>query len=263
MANKPKSKALKKSAAPKELQPREIAQRDKLHARNMARMERAELEIVRTDSGAGVKVTIQPANGQDEKLFAVQMMEALGTRSVPFMNDTLDNLVRVMSPSRNVSSDQYNAAVAILAAVEPENELEATLGAQMVAANDCAMRCMRAMFATDMADHQKMYGDLSNKFARTFAAQVEALAKLRRKGEQVVKHVHVHEGGQAVVAGTINQTGGGGQSGSGGQAYGAGMLEECAALPGPDEAGNGVPIARHAERAVPDSRRPIDGSAEG
>lgn len=40
-----------------------------------------------------------------------------------------------------------------------------------------------------------------NKLARTFNLQLEALKRLRSGGEQKVrvKHVHVHEGGQAIV----------------------------------------------------------------
>jgi hypothetical protein len=46
-------------------------------------------------------------------------------------------------------------------------------------------------------------GNLAVKLLRTYTAQVEALAKLRRGGEQTVRveHVHVHAGGQAVGAG--------------------------------------------------------------
>ena len=44
-----------------------------------------------------------------------------------------------------------------------------------------------------------------NKLARTFAAQVEALKRYRSGGEQkmTVQHVHVAEGGQAIV-GNVN-----------------------------------------------------------
>jgi hypothetical protein len=44
---------------------------------------------------------------------------------------------------------------------------------------------------------------------RTFAAQVEALQKYRSTGEQSLKvqHVNVHDGGQAIVTGTM-QAGG-------------------------------------------------------
>jgi hypothetical protein len=46
------------------------------------------------------------------------------------------------------------------------------------------------------------------RLTKAFASQVDALAKLRRGGEQrvVVEHVHVYPGGQAIV-GTLNHTG--------------------------------------------------------
>jgi hypothetical protein len=48
--------------------------------------------------------------------------------------------------------------------------------------------------------------NLATKLQRTFVAQVEALSKLRRGGEQkvTVEHVHVHAGGQAIV-GAVTQ----------------------------------------------------------
>jgi len=49
---------------------------------------------------------------------------------------------------------------------------------------------------------------MANKFLRTFTTQMEALSRLRRGGKQIVEHVHINAGGQAVIAGTVN-TGGG------------------------------------------------------
>jgi hypothetical protein len=48
-----------------------------------------------------------------------------------------------------------------------------------------------------------------NKFARTFASQVEALKRYRSRGDQTVRveHVTVNEGGQAIV-GNVAHTGG-------------------------------------------------------
>lgn len=259
LAAKPKA-ALPKANKP--LSEYQVAQRDRQGARNRARPERPEANLLKElDGKGGLTLTIQSVKGQDEKLYAAAMFEALGTRSIPFLNDTLDNVMRVLSPSRDVTADQYNAALAIMAAVEPENELEATLASQMVAANDCAMRCMRGMAGSQMTDQHRMYGDLANKFMRTFTAQVEALAKLRRKGEQVVRHVHVHEGGQAVVAGTINQTGGRGSDESSDQSHGAEVFEACAALPSPDAARDGVPVPGNAEREMSHSRRQEPGRA--
>lgn len=245
---------------PAPLSDRGRSQLDRMKARNRERDERPAAKFLREADGDGVRVIITNADDQDAKLHGAAMMEALGTRSVPFLNDTLDNIMRVMSPTRNVSEQQYNAALAILAAVEPENELEATLASQMVVANDCAMRSMRLMVGSTHPEHHKMHGDLANKFLRTFTGQMEALAKLRRGGEQIVKHVHVYEGGQAVVAGTINQ---GGRGKRDGQSQAAIGVEGFSALSGANPARDGVPIPGDAERAVSYARRDESGGAEG
>jgi hypothetical protein len=53
---------------------------------------------------------------------------------------------------------------------------------------------------------------IATKLQRTFVAQVEALSKLRRGGEQkvTVEHVHVHAGGQAIVGAVTSTPGPGG-----------------------------------------------------
>lgn len=132
----------------------------------------------------------------------------------------------------------------------------------MVASNECAMRCMRSMAGSEWVDQHKVYGDLANKFMRTFTAQLEALSKLRRGGEQIVKHVHVYEGGQAVVAGTINQWGGRKRE-SAQQSHATAGVEGFAALSCPDPARDGVPIPGDAERAVSNAWRNESGGAEG
>jgi hypothetical protein len=190
------------------------------------------------------------------------MLEALGTRSIPFLNQTLFNITRIMSPALNASAQQHNAAIAIMASVEPENELEATLAAQMVMANECAVRSMRGMVGTDISEHHKMYGDLANKFLRTFTAQMEALSRMRRGGEQVVKHVYLADGAQAVFAKTINQ-GGGVNVETDGQAYGASEPAQHPSLPGPDPTRDGVPVPGNAERAVSIARGAINRGPHG
>jgi hypothetical protein len=107
------------------------------------------------------------------------------------------------------------------------------------------------------------FGNLANKFMRTFTAQAEALAKIRRGGEQVVKYVHVHEGGQAVVAGTINQTGGSANIESDEQPQGTETTAPCAALPRPDPTWNEVPVSRNAQRQMSPARGQEPRGAEG
>lgn len=101
------------------------------------------------------------------------------------------------------------SVVAMVASIAPANEAEAMLAVQMACAHHLSAtlstRCLRA----DRLDTMSAYGNLATKFQRTFVAQMEALAKLRRGGEQVVRHVHVNEGGQALIAGTVNTRSGG------------------------------------------------------
>jgi hypothetical protein len=82
-------------------------------------------------------------------------------------------------------------------------------------------------------------------------ATLEALAKLHQPREQVVRHVHVYEGGQAVVAEEFHHHGGG--------AANAGIAHQAhaaTALPGPDPLRQTVPIpSRPREKALPNARR--------
>ncbi|SIO48039.1 hypothetical protein SAMN05443247_06056 [Bradyrhizobium erythrophlei] len=98
-----------------------------------------------------------------------------------------------------------------LAGVEPKDELEGMLAAQLLASHNAAMECYRrAMIAEQTFEGRKENSSQANKLSRTHATLLEALNRHRGKGQQkvTVEHVHVHEGGQAIVGNV--QTGGGG-----------------------------------------------------
>lgn len=88
-------------------------------------------------------------------------------------------------------------------------------------------------------------------------ATLEALAKLHQPKEQTVRHVHVNEGGQAVIADQFHHHAGGHtnaetviQPHEPDSAAGAGP-----ALPSPDTFGNGVPVpGDEGQEAVPAAR---------
>jgi hypothetical protein len=81
------------------------------------------------------------------------------------------------------------------------------MGVQMFMAHHHSMLAAYRLAGSDLLEQANANGNLATKFARTFAMQLDTLNRLRRGGEQVVKHVHVNEGGRAVIAGTVN-TGG-------------------------------------------------------
>ena len=105
-------------------------------------------------------------------------------------------------------------------------------------------------------------GNLAVKLMRTFALQAEALAKLKRGGEQRVKveHLHVHSGGQAIVGNV--QTGGGVPAKTEDQPHAitdaSNDLLRCQ-----DAKGEPVPIPANGERPLLDARRRLAGGAQG
>jgi hypothetical protein len=101
------------------------------------------------------------------------------------------------------------------------------------------------------------YGRLALKAQSNCRATLEALAKLHQPREQIVKHVHVNEGGQAVVADEFHHHAGGHKNAeSANQCHAAQTASTSAALPSPDAQGSGVPIASgKGEAAMQDARR--------
>jgi hypothetical protein len=134
---------------------------------------------------------------------------AFGSDAPDFQLHTLGQVLNVIGtqPDMTVSG---NAALAVLAAIKPTNEMEAVLAAQMVAAHHFAMLSWSRAARHGELEGAQANAAMANKASRTFTLQMEALAKMRRGGEQVVRHVHVNDGGQAVIAGTVNASQGGG-----------------------------------------------------
>lgn len=88
------------------------------------------------------------------------------------------------------------------------------------------------------------YGRLALKAQGNCRATLDTLAKLHQPREQTVRHVHVNEGGQAVVADQFyNHTGGIENVKSHNQSNATGQTGISAALLGKDASGNGVPVA--------------------
>lgn len=102
-------------------------------------------------------------------------------------------------------------AIAAVIEVRPQDSLEGMAAAQLVAAHSAAMECYRrAMAQGQTFEGRKEALSQANRLSRTWSVLLDALNKHRGKRQQkvTVEHVHVHEGGQAVV-GTIESHQGG------------------------------------------------------
>ena len=143
--------------------------------------------------------------------FVTQLYDCFGTGSAAFAEQAIARLVAIISAKGSASPTQTesNAVLAAIDGIRPTDEIEAMLAVQMVAAHETEMEMLRRVKQAESTPRLQKFGSLAVKLLRTYTAQVEAIARLRRGGEQrvIVQHVNVNEGGQAIV-GAVNHPGG-------------------------------------------------------
>jgi hypothetical protein len=180
-------------------------------------------------------------------------------------NQTVQTLW-LKSADAEETSRQRHAAVDVLMGIAPRDELEGMIAGQLIAAHNAAMECYRrAMIGEQTFEGRRENLNQANKLSRSYAVLLDTLNRHRGKGQQkvTVEHVHVHAGGQAVV-GVVEPSGGGDQSKSEDQPH----AKQLAHAPGSamwsaDKGREPVPIARDAERPMPDARWDFPGRSEG
>jgi hypothetical protein len=145
----------------------------------------------------------------DEAVGNTLLMESLGTADLDFLNGVLGQLVNVGSRGGDVDERGLNFMLAVVKGIEPRDQLETMLAAQMAAIHTATMTFARRLSQVETIPQQDSAERALNKLARTFAAQLEALKKYRTGGEQkvIVQHVSVNDNAQAIV-GNVS-TGGG------------------------------------------------------
>ena len=143
--------------------------------------------------------------------YSARMMDAFGTNSISFIDQALGRLAAIMRRKGAVhpTEAELNAALAAIDGIQPGDEIQAALAEQMIATHETAMEMLTRAKQADLMPTLQECGSLAVKLLRTYTAQVEALVRLRRGGEQrvIVQHVNVNEGGQAIV-GAVNRPGG-------------------------------------------------------
>ena len=94
-----------------------------------------------------------------------------------------------------------NDGLAFIADNNPQSELETMLLTQAWMTHTAAIAQQRRFGGSHTLDQLQVNGTLTVKMAKLFIQQIEAFAKLRNAGKQLieVQHVHVYSGGQAVV----------------------------------------------------------------
>ena len=129
------------------------------------------------------------------------LMEALGTTEADFLDGLLGQLANAAGQGQKVDERGLNFMLSVVKGVEPNDQVEAMLAAQMAAVHMATMTFARRLAHVDNITQQDSAERAFNKLVRTFTTQVEALKRYRTGGEQkvTVEHVTVNEGGQAIV----------------------------------------------------------------
>jgi hypothetical protein len=137
----------------------------------------------------------------------LQMKETTGSSDT----DLSQGLLTQMGATFQTGSpeDIANFVAAFMHGLRPRDEMEGVLITQMAGTHNLIMDYMRrAMIPGQILGATNDYTDRAFKLMNIYLRQVEALEKYRGKRlEQkvIVKHVHIHEGGKAIVGHVENR----------------------------------------------------------
>ena len=132
--------------------------------------------------------------------------KAFASADSDFIDGLLHQIVNVGSSGKTADEKGSSFVAAIIKGIEPRDQIETLLAAQMAAVHNATMTFARRLAHCDTIPQQDSAERAFNKLARTFATQMEALKRYRTGGQQhvTVKHVTVNDGGQAIVGNVGN-----------------------------------------------------------
>jgi hypothetical protein len=157
----------------------------------------------------------KPARNNDQVLAPTGDLEAhraalrevFGTLSEEFSQTMFGKLMALLRPNpfEHLDEATLNAAIALVASVQPRNELQAVLAVEIAGIAFAGQKLLR------QSQHQldeiyiNVYGNYAIKLLRLQLDLMQALERLQRGNKQTVevRHVHIHSGGQGVV-GIVN-----------------------------------------------------------
>lgn len=145
--------------------------------------------------------------GPTQLVWRNQLKKVFGTASDDFVDMALHHLERAARmPADGASDMAINGAIAMIAAFDPQNEIEAALALQAACTHMVAMAMMSRIGGAGGGPHRLPgLASASAKLLRAYCTQIETFRRLRSGGEQNIRveHVHVHDGAQAIV-GAVN-----------------------------------------------------------
>ena len=136
------------------------------------------------------------------------LRQAFGdTLSNEFAEVMLGKLITALRPGPFDHLDEatLNAAIALIASIEPRTELQALIAVQIAATGFAGLKFLRQSQHHMDETYVNVYGGYATKLLRLQLEMIQALDRHQRGNKQTVevRHVHIHAGGQGVV-GIVN-----------------------------------------------------------
>ncbi len=177
-----------------------------VYQERVARVLRVPKLLAKAQANGNISITI---DHDDEALGWVALNNAFGVSSIEASNSIINQLLQFTTHRGEPDQKQLNFAVKSIAEIGPNDPVESMLAVQMVATHLAAIRQLRMLQNSETLPQFDANERATNKLLRSFAAQTEALRKYRGGGKQTVevRHVHVNEGGQAII-GNVDAGGG-------------------------------------------------------
>jgi hypothetical protein len=177
--------------------PREQEAIDAFKAIHRARKPSSRLKAKKTASGVfGVGI-----DHEDRMTGQILLMQALGLTDFDFFAGFLNQLINAGNKGQEPDEVGINFMLSVVKGMEPRDQVEVMLAAQMAAVHMATMTFARRLAHVDNIPQQDSAERAFNKLTRTFTTQMEALKRYRSTGQQkvTVEHVTVQAGGQAIV----------------------------------------------------------------
>ena len=143
----------------------------------------------------------------DLETHRAMLRTTFGTLSEDFADTMMGKIISGLRPNSYdiLSEATLNAAIATVASLKPESEIEALISVQFVIAGFSALRMMELSQRHLGEENIAVYGGYANRLLKLQNELLQTLERRRRGNGQsiTVKHVHIHPGAQGVV-GIVN-----------------------------------------------------------
>lgn len=149
---------------------------------------------------------------KDPSKILPRIMEATGSPDADFSTVLMSQAALTLFAGD--VEEKTNFVTAFMYGLKPRDEMEGVLITQMVGTHNLIMEYMKRAMIRDQTT--EVVNDNTNrayKLMNIFLKQIEVLSKYRGKMVQqkmTVEHVHVHEGGKAIVGQVASRQKGGG-----------------------------------------------------